>query len=77
MPAELIGVEIEARPTTRRAGHPTHVEVLRRPTPAGQVCSAVFGQLAEGDYELYRRPAGEVELQVTVAGGRVTEAHWP
>jgi hypothetical protein len=77
MPEELLGVEIEARPTTGSAGHLPHVEVLRRPTPAGLVCSAVFGQLAEGDYELYQRPAGPVELRVTVTGGEVTETHWP
>jgi hypothetical protein len=77
MPEELLGVEIEARPTTGRAGHLPHVEVLRRPTPTGQLCSAVFGQLAEGDYELYRRPAGKTELRVTITGGQVTETHWP
>ncbi|WP_020388738.1 hypothetical protein [Kribbella catacumbae] len=77
MPEELLGTEIEARPMVPSAGHLPHVEVLRRPTPAGPVCSAVFSELAEGDYELYRRPSGEVELRVTVTGGEVTDATWP
>lgn len=76
MPDELVGLEIEARPVSRPVGHLPHVEVLRRPTPAGEVCSAVFAELAEGDYELYRRPAGHVELRITVTGGEVTEARW-
>jgi hypothetical protein len=39
--------------------------------------SLVFPELVEGTYELYRRPAGPVELIVTIRGGAVTEAAWP
>jgi hypothetical protein len=38
--------------------------------------SLVFPELVEGTYELYRRPAGPVELIVIIRGGAVTEAAW-
>lgn len=57
--------------------HRPHVAVVGRPVAAGLVHSLVFGELAEGDYELYRRPDGPVELAVSIAGGTVTEATWP
>ena len=45
---------------------------------AGRVShTAVFGELPEGRYELYLRPAGPVALTVAVRGGEVTEADWP
>ena len=44
---------------------------------SGTVPSLVFPELVEGTYELYRRPAGPVELIVTIRGGAVTEAAWP
>jgi hypothetical protein len=53
------------------------VAVVARPTAAGVVHSLVFPELAEGRYELYRRPAEPVELVVTIRGGEVTEAVWP
>lgn len=79
MPAELAGSEVEARPVARMpAGHHLpHVGVLAR-SMAGRVSySAVFGELAQGTYELYLRPAGPVALTVRVNGGEVTEAGWP
>jgi hypothetical protein len=36
-----------------------------------------FPSWSRGTYELYRRPAGPVELTVTIRGGAVTEAAWP
>ena len=89
MPATLEGVEIEIRPdlsttawhSDSHAGgnhpHPTHVEVLPRPTAEGFVHCAVFPQLTQGRYELYERPFGPVRLQVTITGGQVTQASWP
>ena len=53
------------------------VAVVARPTPLGVFYSLVFPELVEGTYELYRRPAGPVELTVTIRGGAVTEAAWP
>jgi hypothetical protein len=57
--------------------HRPHVAAVARPTAAGVVPSLVFPELAEGTYELYRRPAEPVELVVTIRGGEVTEAVWP
>lgn len=85
MPAELAGSEVEIGPRGdggRAAGrrgheHRPHVAVVARPVAGGLVHSLVFGELVEGDYELYRRPDGPVELTASVVGGRVTEAAWP
>lgn len=91
MPSELAGVEVEiGRPTGHdhdhhrhdhhahdHAPHRPHVAVVARPVAGALVHSLVFAELAEGDYELYRRPDGPVELVVSVAGGSVTEASWP
>ena len=59
------------------ATHRPHVAVVARPTPLGIIHSLVFPELVEGTYELYRRPAGPVELTVTIRRGAVTEAAWP
>jgi len=57
--------------------HRPHVAVVARSAAVGVIPSLVFPELTEGRYELYRRPAGPVELTVTIRGGRVTEASWP
>lgn len=57
--------------------HRPHVAVVARPAPSGVVHSLVFPELAEGRYELYQRPHGPVELQVTIRGGHVTQESWP
>jgi hypothetical protein len=89
MPAELEGVEIEARPVAGAAfesyagGHLPHVAVLARPgglgrpTGSGMQHSAVFGELQDGEYELYLRPQEPVRLRAVVRGGAVTTATWP
>jgi len=59
------------------ATHRPHVAVVARPTPLGVIHSLVFPELVEGTYELFRRPAGPVELIVTIRGEAVTEAAWP
>ncbi|HTZ43914.1 MAG TPA: hypothetical protein VMB79_08610 [Jatrophihabitans sp.] len=76
MPAALAGHEVEARPVPG-PGPLRHVAVLGRPVTGGVRHSAVFGELAEGEYELYLRPDGPVRLTVRVCGGRVVEAAWP
>jgi hypothetical protein len=79
MPPSLAGREIEIRPTlpTETDGHLIHVGVLARPIAGELVHSAVFGELAQGRYELYLRPDGPVMLTETVRGGEVTLADWP
>jgi hypothetical protein len=78
MPAQLDGAEIEIRPMPCPPGTPLrHVGVLARPTPNGAVHSAVFGGLPPGDYELYPRPDGPVQLTATVRAAEVTFADWP
>ena len=89
-PAALAGEEIELRPLGGEQhvvehghghghGHALpHVGVVPRPAPDGQIVhSAVFFEVPAGSYELYLRPAGPVELSVTVSGGEVTYAAWP
>jgi ABC-type Zn2+ transport system substrate-binding protein/surface adhesin len=58
-------------------GHQPHVAVVPRPTNGVLVHSLVFPELEQGTYELYLRPAGPVELAVTITGGHVSEATWP
>lgn len=92
MPADLEGVEVEINRLDglghHHGGgdhhhdeggqpHRPHVAVVARPTPSGVMHSLVFPELAEGRYELYKRPHGPVELQVTIRGGHVTEESWP
>jgi hypothetical protein len=52
-----------------------HTDVLRRRTAGSFVCAAVFGSLAEADYNLWHesRPGPEM---VRVVGGQVTEVDW-
>jgi hypothetical protein len=77
-PVSLVGEEIEARRIDQPApDHLPHAEVLGRRTPNGITHCAVLGELAEGDYELSRRPDGPVAMQVRVDGGRVREVRWP
>lgn len=82
MPATLVGREVEIRPAgqPQARGHRRHVAVVNRPRDGGAgepVASAVFAALEEGDYELYLKPDGPVQVTATVAGGGVEFAHWP
>ena len=54
-----------------------HVGVVGRPAGGAQQYSAVFGELQDGEYELYVRPDGPVQLTVAVRGGEVTTTDWP
>ena len=91
LPAVLEGEEIELRPgdfaSTHAGQHAhghghghalPHVAVVPRPSPDGEIVhSAVFFEVPQGNYELYVRPDGPVQLTVDVTGGVVTEADWP
>jgi hypothetical protein len=70
----LRGQEIEISPIgsdSRRV----HTDVLRRSTAGGQLYAAVFGTLAEGEYQLWHqsRPG---PVAVRIVGGQVTELDW-
>jgi len=71
---ELRGQEIEISPVGSDSER-VHTDVLRRRTATGFVCAAVFGSLAEADYNLWHesRPGPET---VQVVGGQVTEVDW-
>lgn len=56
---------------------PPHVAVVGRPVGDRIVHCLVYGELAEGTYDLYVRPDGPVRLTASVTGGQVTEAEWP
>jgi hypothetical protein len=58
-------------------GHFVHVAVVGRPVNGTVLYSLVYPELAADTYELYVRPAGPVQLTVSVTGGAVTEAVWP
>ena len=60
--------------------HLPHVAVVNRPIDGNRgalVPTLVFSELEEGDYELYQRPTGPVQLRATVEGGAVTQLVWP
>ena len=78
MPASMVGVEIDVRPAGADLdGHFPHVAVVARPVGDELLPSLVYGDLAEGSYELYEKGGGPVRLTVAVRGGAVTEAEWP
>jgi hypothetical protein len=94
MPVAMEGVEVEIRATDpHRRGHShghrhgtgsgdhehhPHVAVVSRPVRGTTVPSLVFGELVEGDYELYEKGhQHDVRLVVHVVGGEVVEATWP
>ena len=66
--------EIEISPVGHDAQR-VHTDVLRRRTAEGYLCAAVFGSVAEADYNLWHesRPGPEM---VRVIGGQVTEVDW-
>ena len=65
--------------TAHDHSHFPHVAVTNRPSDGragAPVPTAVFAELDEGEYELYVRPDGPVQLTASVAGGEVTFAAW-
>jgi hypothetical protein len=57
-------------------GRRTHSQVRRRDTAAGARYAAVYPDVAEGDYTIWRHDDTPA-LRVRVAGGQVTTARWP
>jgi hypothetical protein len=57
-------------------GHHPHVAVVPRPTGSGLVHSLVYGEVIAGTYLLCPLPEGVPVLEVTIAGGAVTEVTW-
>jgi hypothetical protein len=81
-PAALAGQEIEIRTRATALAHeepgpPQHVSVLPRHGADRTRYAAVFGAIPAGEYELALRPAGPVQLVLTVPGSQVTEVNWP
>ncbi|HSS12197.1 MAG TPA: hypothetical protein VLL25_20080 [Acidimicrobiales bacterium] len=76
-PDWLAGDEIEIRRTDRKDEKPTHAAVRARRMESGDSLAAVFPAVAAGQYTLHslRHPAVGPR-NVTVIGGRVTEATW-
>lgn len=79
MPEALAGQEIEICPAgaDRYAERRAHVAVLGRPIGIDLAYTAVFGELNEGHYDLYRKPDGPVRLTASVTGGEIREVRWP
>lgn len=79
-PPELDGAEIEISPdgtmNATTPGQRTHSQVRRRDTAAGAQYAAVYPNVAEGDYTIWR-PDNTPALHIRVTGGHVTTARWP
>ena len=74
VPEALVGQEIEVRAlgSARR----THTVAYGYGSGSERTVSAVFPELAAGDYELEPAGGGRA-LRVTIHGGRVSELAWP
>lgn len=86
MPGTLVGHEVEIRPAGEVDGHHPHVGVVERPRDgradragdaSDMIASAVFPSLEQGEYELYLKPDGPVQVTAKVTGGCVEFATWP
>jgi len=78
-PPELDGAEIEISLWTKASDPPaerTHSQVRQRITPGGTKFAAVYPNLVQGQYTIWRNPTTPA-MTVTVDGGRVTCAQWP
>jgi hypothetical protein len=78
-PPELDGQEIEISPAGADAHDVrarTHSMVRERHTGSRTIHAAVYPDLAEGDYLVWRAD-GTVAGQVTIDGGAVTQFRWP
>jgi hypothetical protein len=75
-PAELLDREIEVTPAGAPDAHRTHAQVRERHVAGTVSYAAVYPELSEGDYIIWRdrqTPAATV----TITGGQVTRHHWP
>ncbi|HZR49115.1 MAG TPA: hypothetical protein VFB06_06325 [Streptosporangiaceae bacterium] len=73
-PAALDGREIEVSLTGSATR--THAVVRRRDTGSAPVFAAVYPDLPAGDYTIWR-DARTRATTATVAGGSVSNCHWP
>jgi hypothetical protein len=75
---DLDGAELEIRPASDE-WRGVHTAVRERRFAGIVQFAAVFGSLAEGDWELRVRGSTDAQpaLAVRVAGGSVAEALWP
>jgi hypothetical protein len=75
---ELDGSEIEIRPASGE-WRGQHTAVRERRFAGTVRCAAVFGSLAEGEWELRVRGSTDVRpvLAIRVPGASVVEAAWP
>jgi hypothetical protein len=61
-----------------RHRHRPHVAVVRRPLPDGrEVATLVYPEVVAGRYRLLLQGTDDVVMEVSVAGGEVTQASWP
>jgi hypothetical protein len=79
MPSGLLGSEIEIRPVGAHdeSAPLRHVGVVDRSAGGPPRPTAVFAEVEAGEYELYVRPFGDVEVRASVRGGEVTRRSWP
>lgn len=70
--AEDDDAEIEISPGTDPSAPRSHNQVHPRRAPAGTVYSAVYPELSEGDYTIWRDPRTP-EATITIRGGQITE----
>jgi hypothetical protein len=70
----LRGQEIEISHGSSDAKR-VHTDVLRRKTAGGYIFAAVFGSLAEGEYQLWNHSRSG-PVAVRIVGGQVTEVDW-
>jgi hypothetical protein len=79
LPAEMAGLEIGIDAIPPRPGWQLgqHVAVIARSAGKQVQHTAVFPALRSGDYQLFCRPDGAVQLRGRVYGGHVTELRWP
>lgn len=73
-PASMDGQEIEI--SRARAAVRTHSVVRRRDAGDATVYAAVYPDLAAGEYAIWR-DAEHQATTATIAGGSVTNCHWP
>jgi hypothetical protein len=80
MPAEMVDVEVEIRPTQGGAAapmHHRHVAVVARRVGTRTLPSLVYPELRTGSYQLYEKGTERVAMTAHVKGGSVTQASWP
>lgn len=75
---DLVGAELEIRPASDE-WRGVHTAVRERRFSGVVRYAAVFGSLAQGNWELRVRGSGDEHpvLAVTVSGGSVVETTWP